>query len=61
MTSDEARHTPDRPFSFSGVGSFPLFQCPICRQAKRSAGRRLLKVHGIRQWVCQACVKAREA
>ena len=59
MTSDDARHTPDRRFSFSGAGSFPLFKCPICNLPKASTGRRLQRVQGARQWVCQACVRVR--
>jgi hypothetical protein len=61
MTSDDARHVPDRAFRTAGAGMAPMFLCPCCAKRKHSTGRRLLRVQGIRQWVCQQCVKARAA
>ena len=59
MTSDDALRAGDRAFRFRSPGMWPLFKCVRCGQAKSSAGRRLLKVGGVRQWVCGACVAAK--
>jgi hypothetical protein len=57
MTSDDSRHVPDRAFRHPGVGMSPMFLCPCCAKRKQSAGRRLKRVQGLRQWVCAQCVK----
>ena len=56
MTSDDALRASDLAFKFRSPGMWPLFKCARCAQPKSSAGRRLLKVGGLRQWVCQGCV-----
>lgn len=36
-------------------------QCPLCHQVKPQTGGKLLRVHGLRRWVCAACYqKARK-
>ena len=59
MSSDDRTQSADRPFRTAGVGMAPMFLCPCCAKRKHSTGRRLQRVQGIRQWVCQQCVKAR--
>lgn len=61
MSSDDRTRATDRPFRHPGTGMSPMFLCPCCAARKHSTGRRLLRVQGLRQWVCAQCVKARAA
>lgn len=53
MSSDRARHVPDTAFRGAGTGMYARFQCAACAKPKSVAGRRLKRVHGVRQWVCK--------
>ena len=61
MSSDDRRSAQDRPFVFSGIGTFPRFSCHACGQWSETGGRRMLAYPGVlrKQWTCKACVKAR--
>ena len=62
MSSDDSLRSGSTGFVPRGIGMYPLFRCAVCQQGKGSAGRRLLKVRGLKQWVCAQCVpKAKPA
>lgn len=60
MSSDDSLRRGSSGFVPRGIGMYPLFRCARCNQGKGSAGRRLLRIGGVRQWVCAACVKGKE-
>jgi len=48
---------PDVPFRAAGVGHGMTFKCAACLRPSQILGRRLRRVHGVRQWVCGGCAK----
>lgn len=62
MSSDNETRGPDRRITHPGVGMSPTFTCAACaRSGLRTTGRRLKRVHGVRQWVCAKCAEVRGA
>mgnify|MGYP001769277380 CR=1 FL=1 len=57
-SSDNETRGPDRKLASPGVGMAPTFRCGACaRQGLPTTGRRLRRVHGVRQWVCRRCAE----
>ena len=62
MTSDTSTRSQHSAFAVMGTGHHSGWQCAICLGRKSQiAGRRKLRVRGGQQWVCPACVRAKEA
>ncbi len=38
-----------------GLGMRITFRCARCDQARDNAGRKLLRVQGVKQYVCKGC------
>ena len=57
MTHDDTRAPRDVAFRFAGIGTAHTFRCGRCQGIRTTAGRRMQKVQGLRQYVCQACAK----
>lgn len=57
---DNETRGPDRKMASPGVGMAPTFMCAACaRKGMSTTGRRLRRVHGVRQWVCAKCAEVR--
>lgn len=54
--SDRIRTTADVPWKPAGTGLSSTFKCCLCLKPRQVAGRRLMRVHGVKQWVCKGCV-----
>ncbi len=39
-----------------GAGMHMTFRCARCNQPRTSLGRRLLRVQGVKQYVCKECL-----
>ena len=46
---------PDVPWRAAGVGHAMTFRCACCAKPSPILGRRLMRVHGVRQFVCAKC------
>jgi hypothetical protein len=58
--SDNVTRGPDRKMASAGPGMAPTFRCAACaRPGLSTTGRRLRRVHGVRQWVCAKCAEVR--
>lgn len=56
---DNETRGPDRRIAHAGPGMAPRFMCAACgRPGLSTIGRRLRRVHGVRQWVCKRCAEA---
>jgi hypothetical protein len=57
MSSDNARLRPTPGFKPSGVGLYMTFRCAACANVRGCVGRKLKRVMGLRQFVCQKCAE----
>jgi predicted SprT family Zn-dependent metalloprotease len=57
MTHDDTKSARDVRFRMAGIGMAHTFKCGRCEQPRSTQGRKLEKVKGLRQYVCQGCVK----
>ena len=55
--TDRMSPVPDVKFRPVGMAHQSLFRCAACGNPRQCLGRRLQRVHGLRQWVCKGCAK----
>lgn len=55
--TDRARRASDTRFRRVGVGDLgATFQCARCNTYRAILGRRMVRVRGVKQWVCRGCL-----
>ena len=55
--SDRIKSAPDVPWLKVGAGLSSTFRCALCFKPRQVPGRRLRRVHGVKQWCCKECSK----
>lgn len=55
--ADRSQKAADTKWASPGPGMYITFRCGACSKVKSCIGRKLKRVMGLRQYVCEGCAK----